>query len=537
MSDIIRSKDGQIKEIIKCGKDPIHFMNAYVKIQHPKKGLIPFNTYEFQDRCVDDFRQHRFNIILKSRQLGLSTVTAAYAVWMAIFYKEKNILVIATKQKTAVNIIKKVKVMIASLPKWLMLPSITTNNNQTLAFNNGSQIQAVARSEDAGRSEALSLLIIDEAAFIQGFDQIWTGLSPTLSTGGSAILISTPNGVGNQYHKLWVDAEAGVNKFNPIKLPWNVHPEHDQEWFDAETRGSSKKLIEQEFLCSFFGSGETYLQTPEVEWLHNNIREPIRKDNECRDVWVWKEPIPGHNYVLSGDAARGDSKDFSTFHIIDTVDCEVVAEFKGMIPPDQFGDLMNKWGLQYNKALICPENNTYGFTACQKLKILKYPRLYYQNQHVYTYDTIPPEDGVPGFSTQAKSRMLVLAKLEELIRNKVLKIYSQRFFDEVQTFTFVNGRAQALKGYNDDLILSLAIGGWIIDTVVGYSTNNNFMDSALIANMSTTSRTMDQAVPQINQVQPLYGAGISTYSYGRTHNSQVASTRNPMLNDYSWLIK
>ena len=107
MASLRNNKAAQIKEIIKCGKDPIHFFNKYVKIQHPVRGAIPFKTYNFQDRCVNDFRNHRFNIVLKSRQLGLSTITAAYAMWMVLFHKDKNVLVIATKLAVAQNFIKK----------------------------------------------------------------------------------------------------------------------------------------------------------------------------------------------------------------------------------------------------------------------------------------------------------------------------------------------------------------------------------------------------------------------------------------------
>jgi phage terminase large subunit-like protein len=114
------SKQKQVAEIIKCGKDPTYFFNTYLKIQHPVKGLIPFNTYPFQDDCVQDFIDNRFNIVLKSRQLGLSTLVSAYSVWMAIFQREKNILIIATKLAVAQNFISKVKTMIKSLPKWLM---------------------------------------------------------------------------------------------------------------------------------------------------------------------------------------------------------------------------------------------------------------------------------------------------------------------------------------------------------------------------------------------------------------------------------
>ena len=137
------SKQQQVKEIIKCGKDPNYFFKNYLKIQHPVKGLIPFDTFPFQDDCVDQFNDNRFNIVLKSRQLGMSTLVAGYSVWMAIFQREKNILIIATKLAVAQNFITKVKTMIRSLPKWLMLPDIIANNKQQIQFSHGSSIKAI----------------------------------------------------------------------------------------------------------------------------------------------------------------------------------------------------------------------------------------------------------------------------------------------------------------------------------------------------------------------------------------------------------
>ena len=237
---MVSNKRKQQNEILKCGKDPIYFFKKYVKIQHPTRGQIKFNTFDFQDECVKHFNDHRFNVILKSRQLGLSTLSAAYATWLALFYRDKNILIIATKLAVAQNFIRKVKVAIKNLPPFLILPEIVGNNKQSVEFSNGSTIKAVPTSEDAGRSEALTLLIVDEAAFVRNFDTLWTGLYPTLSTGGRAIVLSTPNGVGGQYYDIWMKATQGENEFNPIKLPWDVHPERDETWFEQEIKNMSK---------------------------------------------------------------------------------------------------------------------------------------------------------------------------------------------------------------------------------------------------------------------------------------------------------
>ena len=292
------SREHQVKEIVNCGKDPIYFMTKYLKIQHPLKGLIPFKTYDFQNDCVLDFNKHRFNIILKSRQLGISTLVAAYAVWLAIYYKDKNILIIATKLSVAQNFIRKVKTGIKSLPKWLLLPEIVANNKQQVEFSNGSQIKAIPTSEDAGRSEALSLLIVDEAAFVRNFDELWMGLYPTLSTGGRAILLSTPNGVGGQYYDLYMKAANKENEFNPIKLMWDVHPERSDEWFSNETRNMSKKQIAQELLCDFAASGDTFLNAETMDKLRIQTCSPIEKSGPDGNVWYWHYPLDGVEYVV-----------------------------------------------------------------------------------------------------------------------------------------------------------------------------------------------------------------------------------------------
>ncbi len=211
-----------IKDIIKaefkkCAASPEYFLKKYSFIQHPIRGRVLFDLYTYQLNAMQDFEENRYNIVLKGRQLGFSTLVAGYALWLMLFHKDKNVLVIATKQDTAKNLVTKVRFMHANLPVWLR-GSMVEDNKLSMRFANGSQIKAVASSKDAGRSEALSLLILDECAFIDNAEIIWTAASSTLSTGGKAILISTPNGVGNFFHKMWQQAEAKTNEFNTILL-------------------------------------------------------------------------------------------------------------------------------------------------------------------------------------------------------------------------------------------------------------------------------------------------------------------------------
>ena len=489
------TKQAQIKEILKCGKDPIYFFNKYVKIQHPQQGTIPFKTYPFQDRCVNDFKQHRFNIVLKSRQLGLSTITAAYAMWMVLFHKDKNVLVIATKLAVAQNFIRKCKFLLASCPKWLILPQVVKNNSQAIEFNNGSVIKAIPTSEDAGRSEALSLLIVDEAAFVRNFDTLWTGLYPTLSTGGEAIILSTPNGVGGQYYDLYVLADKGENVFNPIKLPWDVHPDRDDIWFENETKNMSQKQIAQELLCDFAASGETFLRVEDIEYIREWIRTPTDRWGPDMGVWVWDYPLSEKKYVISADVSRGDANDYSTFHVIDTEASAIVAEYQGKLPPDRFAKLLAEAGRRYNEALICPENNSYGYAVIMKLNELDYKNLYFQNEKDrYNYMYGDRNIAKIGFQTNSKTRAQILTKLEEVLRTKQVKIRSSRLYEELKTFVWKNGKAQAMKGQNDDLIMALAIGTWLYDTSPQLSKHGTDLNKAMLAAFAVNATPIEDTV-------------------------------------------
>jgi hypothetical protein len=524
------TKSAQVDEIIKCGKDPVHFINKWTKITHPEKGLIKFNTYPFQDQCVKHFVKNRFNIVLKSRQLGLSTVTAAFSLWRAIFYKEKNVLVIATKMATAANFVRKVKTMLASLPKWLVIPEITSETKTSVEFSNGSIIKAVPTSEDAGRSEALSLLIIDEAAFIRNFEELWKGLYPTLSTGGSAIILSTPNGVGNQYHKLWVDAETGISDFNPIKLTWDVHPDRDQEWYEKEARQMSKKQISQELLCDFASSGDTFLNAEDLERIRISSRGPVEKWGPSNGVWVWKYPLPNHKYIVSADVSRGDAGDYSAFHVIDTDESEQVCEFKGKIPPDQFGVLLSEVGHRYNKALVCPENNTYGYATITKLRDIGYTNIYLNDRRYQHAVDVPVAKF--GFTTSGPSRSAAFTKLEEYLRTGALKVYSPRLVEELRTFVWYGNTPRAQKGFNDDLVMSLAIGGTLFEP--SNSSNKKISDihKSMLAGFGVNKLVGQRSAYPIPTKNP-----FSPQMYDERLHEDSQNQGNSLPSSIAWLYK
>ena len=470
----------QIKEVIKqqyvkCAQDPAYFMKKYCMIQHPIRGKIPFELYEFQDKTVKEFKEHRMNVILKARQLGISTLTAGYALWMMTFHQDKNVLVIATKQEVAKNLVTKVRVMHANLPSWLKQKCVE-DNKLNLRYRNGSQIKAVSSGPEAARSEALSLLILDEAAFIDKIDDIWTAAQSTLTTGGSCIALSTPNGVGNWFHRTWVEAEDATGMFNPIRLHWTVHPDREEDWRKEQDTLLGPASAAQECDCDFLTSGTGVIDAVILEELRKSYCiEPVEKRGIDSNMWVWEQPNYNKDYIVCADVGRGDSADYSAFHVIELESLTQVAEYKGRINTKDFGNMLVSVATEYNDALLIVENNNIGWATIQQVIDRDYPNLFYTSkdlqyvdvQHQVTNKHYREERKmVAGFSTTSKTRPLIISKLEEFFREESVVVRSNRLIDELQTFVYINNRAEAMRGYNDDLVMSFAIGLWVRDTAL-----------------------------------------------------------------------
>ena len=517
-----------LKEVVKCGKDPSYFLKTYARISHPMHGLILFNTFDYQDQLLNDFNDYRFNVINKGRQLGISTLTAGYIVWMMLFRRDKSILVMATKFETAGNLVRKVKSIMKNLPDWIRIASITTDNRTSFELSNGSTIKAASTSGDAGRSEALSLLVLDEAAHIDGLEDLWTGLYPTLSTGGRCIAISTPNGVGNWFHKACVGAETNENNFNLTTLMWDVHPERDEEWFKKETKNMSRRQIAQELECNFNTSGETVIDPDSLEWIAGNITEPKYRTAFDRNFWIWEEYDPSCTYLLTADVARGDGADYSTFHIIKLETLQVVGEYQGKPTPDLYANMLNQIGREFGNAMVVIENNSIGYTVLDKLVDYGYPNIYYSvkstheyiEQHMAEHRT----SAVAGFTTSSKTRPLVVAKLEEFIRNKLITTYSSRLANELRTFIWTNGKPQALKGYNDDLVMALAIACWVRDTALQTNQRDLNYKKAFVDAIITSRTTFDTKIK-------------GQIGYKEDGIMDKVSEAEDMYKQYMWIIK
>jgi len=523
------SKSEVKKEITKCGKDPVYFLNNYAKISHPDRGLIPFKTYDFQTGLLESFNDHRFNIILKARQLGISTITAGYVAWLMLFRREKNILVVATKFSTAANLVKKVKALIKNMPDWIKISDISVDNRTAFELTNGSQIKASTTSADAGRSEALSLLVVDEAAHVPELEEMWKALYPTLSTGGRCIALSTPNGVGNWFHQSYVDADEGRNSFFTTKLPWDVHPDRDMEWFEKETQNMSQRDIAQELQCNFNMSGETVIHPEDIQKMLSGVKSPKHRTGFDRNYHIWEEFQTGAEYLLVADVARGDGRDYSVFHVVKLNTMEVVAEYQGKPNLDMFANLLNSTGHEYGGCMVVVENNNIGFSVLEKLIELEYPNIYHSIKSTHEYvDQITAEgtnSAIPGFTTSSKTRPLIVAKMEEFIRNGAITIYSARTVSEFKTFVWNNGKPQAMRSYNDDLIMSLAIACWVRDTVITSSKRDAKYAKAMLDSMIYSNTQMNTTIKGM---------------YGHKNDDEMIdklSEQRKLQAEFGWLYK
>lgn len=829
------------QEYKKCMDSPVYFMKYYVKIQHPMRGTILFDLYKFQEETLNDFHVYKNNIILKSRQMGISTLVAAYSLWMMLFHSDKKILLISLKQEVAKEVITKVRFANENLPTWLKVKCIE-DNRLSLKFVNGSQINASSTTKKSGVSHALSLLIIDEAALIDDAEDLWTSAQPALScldksqlvltekglirleylinnntklgfndiqlklhdgtklesaisfymseksdlyelkfksggklictgnhplltrdgwksvelleenkdevlckynqnifgpsielskfspnirsdavhrsvnneeicylaglwiadghfsgkgtvgitntdaqitkwlkrmgfksyderhyyinsrwiygllkwigcsetshtkrvpdrilsasfndqvaflqglfdgdgcslknkgikltsasyellsnvramllnmgiysnirsvtlksvkstviidksrvfkgfelhiggfdahlfyskvgfkllrkqkgkqklpvksikrisecydpivsikylkhdfsydlkvpsterficegyvnhnTGGDIIILSTPRGIGNWFHKMWVGAEEGVengvgkNTFHPINLPWHLHPDRDEEWrrIEGEKQGSHKKAA-QEFDCDFLASGDSVVELAIIEFYKKNkVKDPVEVRGSDRGLWIWEYPDFTRTYIVSADVARGDGEDFAACHVLDITGGSPtqVAEYKGALGTKEFGNFLVELATMYNDALLVVERESYGWAALQQIIDREYKNTFYSSADLKYVDVqrqltnrfyAEEKKMVPGFSTNLKTRPLIIDNLTHYFRDMAVEIRSKRTCAELETFIWKNNKAIAMDGYNDDLVMSLAIGLWIRDTAL-----------------------------------------------------------------------
>lgn len=467
----------EFEELIRVRKDPF-FFSSFIKVINPVLGKVPFDLYPFQKRVLYYFLTKRFNIILKFRQAGITELISMYCLWLAMYHSNKNIVIISIKDRVAKKVLRKIKYMYRNLPRHLQIEIVNGRKGEygtsmEMEFSNGSIISSVPTTEDAGRSEAVSLLVIDEAAIVRWANQIWAAAFPTLSTGGASIVNSTPYGVGNWFHQQWVDSLSGGNEFNPIRLKWDMHPDRDLAWYTQMADALGPRRTAQEIDGDFLTSGHSVFDLMDIkaieDMLHTQSIVETRYNGQLR---IFEKPKPGVYYYIGGDVATGRAQDYSAFSIMDRFG-EEVGCFKGKISVDKFADLMMEYGYKYNNATLAPESNDVGLAVTTKIQNSNYPNLYYSTKILRKRGKRNPEmEDIPGWLTTSKNRPVIIDELEEDIRNEEIYIRDPFFVQEAYTFIYdASNRAVALgkgrrnKGedeidgqtYTDDSIMAKAI--------------------------------------------------------------------------------
>ena len=431
----------QVKTLARVVQDVFYF-SLFIFVVHPVRGKVQFNLYPYQKSVLYQFVKDRFNIILKFRQAGITELISMYCLWLAMYHPNKKINIISIKDTTAKKVLKKIKYMYKNLPSYLQVPIVNGRTGEygsasMIEFNNGSFIESIPTSSEAGRSESLSLLVIDEAAIVRWADQIWAAAFPTLSTGGSAIVNSTPYGIGNFYHSKWVDAIAGGNEFTPIRLFWRMHPERDIEWYNQMSTALGPKRTAQEIDGDFLSSGNSVFDLMDIKAIEDCLSEfPIIKRRYNGQYLQFNEPEPDKDYFIGADVATGRATDYSAFTCMDKGG-EEQAVYKGRMSVDKYARLLGDTGQLFNWATLAPESNDVGLAVTSMLQAEGYPKLYYFQKMVKKKGKTKPEvDTAPGWLTTSKNRPVIIDGLEADIRNDVITCKDPFFVYEAKTFIY-----------------------------------------------------------------------------------------------------
>lgn len=325
-------------------------------------------------------------------------------------------------------------------------------------------------------------------------------------------MLSTPNGVGNVYHRIYEEALSGKNDFNPIRTEWWEHPEHISDlttdangkktssWFRKETKGLSEREIAQEYECEFLASGDTFFTPAVIEIVKNGVISDFGVE---KGLHIFANPVPDMQYIITVDCASGKGSDDGGVHVFEIQEMEQVAELNQKMLPNEFAAAIYKLGMDYNKALMVVENNAVGLAVIEHLKMMAYPNFFYSKKGAKAGDRLGdpgnaaegsmPSDYVHGVSTQGSNRPFMLSKLEELIRTGAVKFRSKRFVSEMETFIWNNGRPEARSGKHDDLIMAAAIGIWVRDNLYGSVYNTPELTKAML-NAMRVDKTVNTQV-------------------------------------------
>ncbi len=462
------------REWTRCALDPAYFLDTYAYILDPSLGRVRFRLYSYQRAVVREMLINWANIILKPRRMGISWLVAGFALWLSIFYLHKNTLIISIKDKTAKRFLEKVKFIYKNLPDFLK-PGVRNGDEakgeigttDVIEFGTESRIESIPTSEDAGRSEGLSLLIIDEAAFVRWMDRIWAAAYPTLMNGGMACMLSTANGIGNEFHKLWDKACKRENDFTPLRLYWWDYPGRNEAWHDAQLRNLGADRCAQEVDCDFLASGRPVFDIEEARALEECAPAPLRQGYNG-DYLIFNEPDLRRRYVIGADCADGDAKSWQAACVLDRETHLQVASYRSRAPIEEYARVLAEIGAQYNYAVIAVERNNMGAAVLVHLERMYPARLIYAQPTGQESYFVPGgvSAGKRGFFTSSTTKPLIIQNLAAAIRQGESGIQDRRLISELYTYVFEGNTTHAQEGYSDDMVMARAIAQEAIRTTL-----------------------------------------------------------------------
>ena len=445
----------EVQEYAKCMNDPAYFATNYVKIISLDSGLVPFKLYPYQSDMFHHFNDNRFSIVLACRQSGKSISSVAYLLWYACFHPEKTIAILANKGATAREMLARITLMLENLPFFLQ-PGCKALNKGSIEFSNNSRIIASATSGSSIRGMSINLLMLDEFAFVENDAEFYTSTYPVISSGKNTkiIITSTANGVGNVFHKLWEGAVQKTNEFAPFTVNWWDVPGRDEKWKQQTIANTSELQFDQEFGNNFHGRGNTLIAANAL--LEQKAIDPLHFQE---NVYLYKKPVEGHNYVMCVDVAQGRGQDYSTFNIIDisTDPFEQVAVFRdNELSPMLFPDIIYKYANVYNKAFILVESNDQGSIVAHGL----WYDLEYENMFL---ESMIKSDGI-GIRMNRRVKRIGCSAMKDLIEQRKLFVNDSNTIIEMSTFVARGNSYQASAGNHDDLVMNLVLFGWFTST-------------------------------------------------------------------------
>lgn len=456
-----------IAEYIKCKNNPIYFISNYVKVVHPDRGVVNMELYEYQQKMVDTYHDNRKVVFLTSRQQGKTTVSAAYFIWFIVFNDNKTVAVLANKQQTADEIMSRIRMAYENLPKWLQ-QGVVSWNKRSIELENGSKIFGSATSSSAIRGKSISILYIDEYGFVENnlADEFFTAVYPTISAGKNTkvFITSTPNGF-NHFHKIWSEAEKGINGFFPLRVYWHETPGRDQKWYDEQKAVLGELKGAQELDAEFLGSSNQLLTASTMARLTYDI--PINEfgSGAYKGLKIYQLPVKGNKYTMTVDVSRGRHLDSSAFMIFDVSDYphRIVASYNNSeISPLQYAALLYHFARQYSDSYILVEINDVGAQVADELYFTyEYENLYWTKSG----DILGKKgaDPYPGIRTTKKTKRIGCSNLKDIIEKNQLIVNDYQAIQELSTFVQSKSASyEADEGFHDDTVMCLVLYAWLV---------------------------------------------------------------------------